>query len=49
MSHVAKCKDCGYVLRFDAEGAIYCPLCKAKRHRDPPEIDPKTGAWEGMF
>ena len=45
----ARCKDCGYILEMTAEGAMYCPLCKSKRHRQPPEINQETGAWEGMY
>lgn len=43
----AHCKDCGFLLEIDAHGAAYCPLCKAKRFRQPVEMDPKTGKWEG--
>jgi uncharacterized Zn finger protein (UPF0148 family) len=42
-----KCKVCGDPL-VERNGVAYCPKCKAKRHRDPPEIDPETGNWEGM-
>lgn len=46
---VATCKVCGYPLEMNENNVVYCPLCKAKRHRNPPEIDPETGAWEGMY
>jgi uncharacterized Zn finger protein (UPF0148 family) len=41
------CIACGYELR-EMNGLVYCPMCRLKRFRQPVEIDPETGEWEGM-
>lgn len=45
---MTKCKDCGCTL-VEYANVAYCPLCRVKRMVNPREIDPKTGAWEGMY
>ena len=44
-----KCKQCGAELKeFGDDGQAYCPYCLVRRRRNPLEIDPETGEWEGM-
>lgn len=40
------CKDCGYPI-VEENGVAYCPLCRVKRFKQPVEMDPETGKWEG--
>lgn len=44
---IGYCKQCGIPLFVEeAEHSAYCPFCKARRIRNPPEINPKTGEYE---
>jgi hypothetical protein len=44
---MSKCRACGAEL-ITEYGINYCPKCRLKRFRQPVEMDPETGEWEGV-